>query len=99
MSDCSLSGLGDTKGYVDGLDVQPIAYVLSLFIALGITFIGIREWFQPSIRHADLVCHSWSEQIAMSLPSRRAATSLRAQSSLLCLRSGITERSLIRCWR
>jgi hypothetical protein len=28
---------------------QLIAYALALFIARGIIFIGIREWFQPSI--------------------------------------------------
>jgi hypothetical protein len=31
------------------INVQLIAYALALFIALGIIFIGIREWFQPSI--------------------------------------------------
>jgi hypothetical protein len=31
------------------ISVQLIAYALALFIALGIIFIGIREWFQPSI--------------------------------------------------
>lgn len=31
------------------INIQLIAYALALFIALGIIFIGLREWFQPSI--------------------------------------------------
>ena len=49
------------------INVQLIAYALPLFIALGIIFIGIREWFQPSIAARDLVCHSWRQQIAIGM--------------------------------
>jgi len=40
------------------INLQLIAYALALFIALGIIFIGIREWFQLSIAaRASTVTH------------------------------------------